>query len=236
MRRRHATGFTLVELLVALSIMALMTVLSWRGLDGMWRVQNQTRERSDELLALQTGLAQWSADLDALANLPVAQAALVDAPRPLDWNGQVLRMTRYSAAPAPSGWRVVAWTRREQAGAGHWLRWQSAVLRTQGEWQTAWEQAGRWAQSPGDEERKNEVLITPLTRWQIYFYRDNSWSHPLSSATAITGAAGANPAIPAPGSTLPDGVRLVLSLPPGPSVTGDVTRDWLRPTLAGNKS
>jgi general secretion pathway protein J len=233
MRPRHIAGFTLVELLVALSVMALMTVLSWRGLDGMWRVQSQTRERSDALLALQTGLAQWSADLDALASPSVAPAALADAPRPLDWNGQVLRMTRYSAAPAPSGWRVVAWSRREQAGAGHWLRWQSGVLRTQGEWQTAWAQAGRWAQSPGDEERKGEVLITPLIRWQLYFYRDNSWSHPLSSATASTGA---QPATTTAGNAVPDGVRLVLSLPPGPSVTGDLTRDWLRPTLAGNKS
>lgn len=228
MRRAHSAGFTLVELLVALSIMALMTVLSWRGLDGMWRVQSQTRERTDALLTLQTGLAQWNADLDALVSLPASAAAGSDAPRPLDWNGQVLRMTRDSTAPA--GWRVVAWTRGEQAGQGQWLRWQSGVLRTRGEWQTAWMQAARWAQSPDAETRRDEVQITALTRWQIYYHRDNSWSHPLSSASA------ASPATPAAGSAIPDGVRLVLSLPPGPGVTGDVTRDWLRPTLAGQRS
>lgn len=236
MRAQRHTGFTLVELLVALSVMALMTVLSWRGLEGMWRVQSQTRERSDALLTLQTALAQWTADLDALATLPGVPAAVADAPRPLDWNGQVLRMTRYSTAPAPAGLRVVAWSRRDLAGASHWLRWQSAVLRTQGEWQSAWLQAARWAQSPGDEEKKNEVVIAPMTQWQIYFYRDNSWSHPLSSHVGLSApAAGAQPA-PAPGSAIPDGVRLVLSLPAGPSVVGDVTRDWVRPTLAGNKS
>lgn len=236
MHRRRPAGFTLVELLVALSVMSLMTVLSWRGLDGMWRVQSQTRERSDALLTLQTALAQWSADLDALAVLPTAPAASADAPRPLDWNGQVLRMTRYSAAPAPAGLRVVAWSRRDLAGASHWLRWQSTVLHNHGDWQTAWLQAARWAQSPGDEEKKNEVVIAPMTQWQIYFYRDNSWSHPLSSHVGASAPAAATQAAPAPGSAIPDGVRLVLSLPAGPSVVGDVTRDWVRPTLAGNKS
>ncbi|MCZ8252330.1 MAG: prepilin-type N-terminal cleavage/methylation domain-containing protein [Hylemonella sp.] len=230
MRRDRKAGFTLVELLVALSIMALMTLMSWRGLDGMWRVQGQTRERSDALLTLQTGLAQWNADLDALVSLPTPAGAAADAPRSLDWNGQVLRMTRESAAPAPAGWRVVAWTQREEAGQGKWLRWQSGVLRTRGEWQTAWLQAALWAQSPGAETRRDEVQITGLTRWQIYYYRDNSWSHPLSSATA------GSPATPSAGSAVPEGVRLVLSLPPGPAVTGEVTRDWARPTLAGHRS
>ena len=36
-------GFTLVELLVALMVMALLAVLSWRGLDGMTRAQTQTQ-------------------------------------------------------------------------------------------------------------------------------------------------------------------------------------------------
>jgi general secretion pathway protein J len=35
---------------------------------------------------------------------------------------------------------------------------------------------------------------------------------------------------------LPDGVRLVLTLPPGPSITGVLTRDWVRPTFSGGKS
>ena len=40
-------GFTLIELMVAISIMALMAVLSWRGLDGMTRAQALTSQRSD---------------------------------------------------------------------------------------------------------------------------------------------------------------------------------------------
>ena len=88
--RRPARGFTLVELLVALFALSLLAVLSWRGLDGMTRAQALTETRADEVLALQTGLAQWNADLDALLQLPQLTA--------LDWNGRVLRLTRRSGA------------------------------------------------------------------------------------------------------------------------------------------
>jgi general secretion pathway protein J len=30
-------------------------------------------------------------------------------------------------------------------------------------------------------------------------------------------------------------VRLVLSLPPGTSISGTLTRDWVRPTLGGSR-
>ena len=67
MRGRSALGFTLIELLVAISLMALMAALAWRGLDGMTRAQSQMRQQADDVLALQAGLVQWGADLDALA-------------------------------------------------------------------------------------------------------------------------------------------------------------------------
>jgi general secretion pathway protein J len=237
MQSRHTRvcGFTLVELLVALSVMAILAVLSWRGLDGMARIQSQIRLRSDELLTLQTGLAQWSADLDALAQFPVLRQAQGEQPRPLYWNGQVFRMTRYSRAPAESGLQVVAWTRRDLPGNSQWLRWQSAVLRTQGELQTAWQQAGLWASNPGDAEKKNEVLIAPVIDWQIYYFHDDAWSHPLSSDNTSNRNAPAGLAAPALRDNIPDGVRLVLTLPAGQSLSGKLTRDWIRPTIGGNK-
>ena len=54
LRTQH--GFTLIELLVGISIMALMAVLGWRGLDGMARAQETTRQRADELLLVQAAL------------------------------------------------------------------------------------------------------------------------------------------------------------------------------------
>lgn len=219
--RRCARGFTLIELLVAISLMALMAALSWRGLDGMTRAQTQMRQHSDQVLTLQAGLAQWGADLDAQAVQPGSPS--------LDWDGRALRILRRSNAGPGEGLRVVAWSRRVVDGAGQWLRWQSPPLSTRGQLQLAWQQAALWGQNPSEEARSREVRVVPLDQWQIFYFRDNAWSNPLSSA----GAVGATSATTA--STTPDGVRLVLELSPGQAIQGRVTRDWVRPTLGGGK-
>ena len=232
---RPQAGFTLIELLVAISIMALMALLSWRGLDGMTRTQSQLQLRADELLTLQSGLNQWGTDLDALIQLPQTQA--------LDWDGRALRLTRRSAVvPANSDTalsdeavQVVAWARRDVDGVGQWLRWQSPALRARGEVQAAWLLAAQWAQNPGDELRKSEVRIGPLAQWTVFFYRGDAWTNPLSSDGASTPATSASPVANALTST-PDGVRLVLTLPPGQALSGVLTRDWIKPTVGGGKS
>ncbi len=224
---RRCAGFTLIELLVALAVLALMAGLSWRGLDAMVRAQEQTREHTAALSALQAGLGQWNADLDALVELP-------DTPA-LDWDGRGLRLTRRSVATPGEGVLVVAWARRNVAGVGYWLRWQSRPLRTRGELALAWAQAAQWAQNPGDEERRLEVPVVPLDQWQIYYFRNDAWTNPLSSDAAATPPPAAT-ATPAPGQKPPDGIRLVLTLPAGQPVSGTLTRDWMRATLGGGKS
>ncbi len=220
MPRNHpnSRGFTLIELLVAIAVMALIAILSWRGLDGMHRAQTQTQARADEVLALQAGLAQWKADLDAMVEVPRISS--------LDWDGRVLRLTRRSSALAGDGLRVVAWTRRTGRG-GHWLRWQSTALSGLDDWQAAWAQAGRWGQNPGVEEKKREVAILPADDWQLFYFRSNAWSNPLSSAGATS--ATVQPAVP-------EGVRSVLTLAPGQALSGRITLDWVRPTVGGGKS
>lgn len=220
-------GFTLIELMVALFALALLAILSWRGLDGMTRAQAQTEQRADEVLALQTGLTQWGADLDAVVQLPQLSA--------LEWNGRVLRMTRRGTASITDGVHVVGWTRRD----GQWWRWQSPALYSRGEVDTAWQQADLWSANPSAEQRRLEVAVAPLTEWQIFFYRNDSWTNPMSSAAQGGTQGGPQRRSPfgAGGSTqtatIPEGVRVILDLPPGRALAGRITRDWVNPTVGG---
>ena len=240
-------GFTLIELLVALAAMAVMAGLSWRGLDGMVRAQAQIQQRADAVLTLQAGLTQWSADLDALMQLPRTKT--------LDWDGRGLRLVRRSTVQPGDGLVVVAWSRRTVEGADQWLRWQSPPQFSRGELQIAWNRAAQWAQNPGAAEIKDEVRITPLAQWQIYYFRGNAWTNPLSSDNASAPARQVPAGPPSSESTgtpprgirsgplsenpdlaLPDGVRLVLTLPAGQALNGIITHDWVRPALARSPS
>ena len=230
-------GFTLIEVLVAISVMALMALMAWRGLDGMLRTQSRLQSRSDDIRTLQAGLAQWQTDLDQLAELPGTPS--------WDWDGQVLRLTRRSAqAPQTSAdpqasVRVVAWTWRRdpgRPGGGDWQRWQSTPLTQRHEWQNAWNLAQQWGQTPSEASHAGQVQIHPLAGWQLFVHRGGSWANPLSSdAVTQTNNPAASSNANANGSS-PDGVRLLLSLPPGPSGAGAVTMDWVRPTLSGASS
>jgi general secretion pathway protein J len=243
--RQTTRGFTLIEVLVAISVMALMSLMAWRGLDGMLRSQSSLQSRSDEIRSLQAGLAQWQTDLDQLAELTGTPS--------WDWNGQVLRLTRRTAdaplpnnspnttSPVPASVRVVAWTWRSdpgRPGGGDWQRWQSPPLSQHQDWQNAWALAAQWGQTANDSTRAGQIQIHPLSGWQLFVHRGGSWTNPLSSdaVTPDTSAGSNGTPSTAPITTTPDGVRLVLSLPPGPAGTGPLNLDWVRPTLSGAPS
>lgn len=199
-------GFTLVEVLVALMVMAVLAAMAWQGVDGIVRTRDESQRRLEQTLRIATVLAQWELDLAALQ-----ESAAVPA---LAFDGATLRLTRR----APGGLQVVAWTLRP--GSPGWLRWAGPVVATETALQESWL---RSQQLRADEPGQLRTL-DGVDQWQIYFYRGSAWANAQSSgdlAPASGGAAGA----PAR-QLLPSGVRLVLGFSPAvQGVAASLTRD-----------
>ena len=228
-RTQHQTGFTLIELLIAISILAVMTVASWRGIDGMVRAQEQARVYSEEVMIAQAALAQWNTDLNAIERIA--------ATTPLEWNGQVMRITRRGSDINEQGLRVVSWAVRNVQGRDYWVRRQSAPVRTVQQWEQAWEMAvhavtNSAINTANTDSNTQQTVLMPVRGWQLLYFRGNSWSNPLSTSAPDTQTDANNPTK----VTLPDGIRLTLDLPAPGALSGTISTDWVSPLLGGNKS
>ncbi|HWT71977.1 MAG TPA: prepilin-type N-terminal cleavage/methylation domain-containing protein [Oxalicibacterium sp.] len=60
-------GFTLVEMLIAIGILAMIAVLGWRSMDGMLRSRSALTDSMQQLRALQRSFAQMQDDCAQLA-------------------------------------------------------------------------------------------------------------------------------------------------------------------------
>ena len=217
--RRHANasrGFTLVEVLVALLVMAVMAGLGWQGVAGMARARAISQEAGDRSLRLSAIVQQFEADLLAIHDATAVPGIAFD--------GAALRLARRT----DGGVQVVMWSLRD----GAWLRWASPAATRTGELQELWLKSTQLpATDPGQLR-----LLTGASEWQLYFFRSGAWSNAQSSADVevapaaqrpASGASGADagkpvtPAAPAaPRNKLPSGVRLQITLP-----EGQLTRD-----------
>ena len=207
-RLRPQAGFTLVEVLVALMLMAILSGMAWQGLDGISRARVATQARVDQTLRMNTVLAQWEQDLQSLFDTATVPA--------LAFDGASVRMVRRQ----PEGLQMVVWSLREQ----RWLRWAGPVVTKAEALQESWLVSQQLLGNEPAQLRMQEGLAA----WQVYFYRGNAWSNAQSSAGA------AAPVPVAPGASapvvartpLPTGVRVVLEFE-GAGLAGKLTRDVL---------
>jgi general secretion pathway protein J len=95
-------GFTLVELLVAISIMAIVSIISWRGLSALVATRDRLGPEADEVRSLLTGFGQMELDLAHVSSpLLVPQAGSPVSVQSI--NGTTaLQILRFSE-PLPDG-------------------------------------------------------------------------------------------------------------------------------------
>jgi general secretion pathway protein J len=94
-----ARGFTLLELLVAITVLSLVSLISWRGLESLTATRNRLEPEAEEVRAMLTVFGQMELDVAQVVNpvfvpLPAAPVNLRAA------DGGALEIVRF--APAAS--------------------------------------------------------------------------------------------------------------------------------------
>lgn len=203
---RRSAGFTLVEVLVAMVVMAIMSLMAWQGVDGIVRAREANQIRLEQTLRLETVVSQWEQDLASVQESTAVPALTCD--------GQTLRLTRR----APGGLQVVAWSLRPDASGSMWQRWAGPAVTTTTALQESWL---RTQQFQGNETGQLRAL-GGLDQWQVYFFQGNGWAN--CQSTGNVDPAASSPAGPLR-QALPSGVRLVLAFAPGSGLNGSLVRD-----------
>lgn len=80
MRLRRQRGFTLIEVMIAITLMAVLSVMAWRGLDGVSRANSMLESRTEDIARLMRALDQLERDLALRATTELPSRA-TDAPR-----------------------------------------------------------------------------------------------------------------------------------------------------------
>ena len=208
MTPRRCPGFTLVEVLVAMVVMAIMSLMAWQGVDGIVRARESNQVRLEQVLRLETVMAQWEQDLASIQNVEGVVPTI-------HFDGQSVRLVRR----AEGGLQVVVWSLRPDSRGSVWQRWAGPPVTTTRNLQETWL---RTQQFQGNETGQLRAL-TGLEDWKVYFFRVNAWTNAQSTGDAPLLPAGGGGV--APGTGIPQGVRIVLGFADGSGVSGKLTRD-----------
>ncbi|MDF3837630.1 prepilin-type N-terminal cleavage/methylation domain-containing protein, partial [Cupriavidus basilensis] len=103
-RARPRRGFTLMEMIIAIAILAIIAVVSWRSLDGIIRSQHAVGDSMADTRALDRLFAQLGYDLaEAVPDAQLGAGAI-------QFDGAQLRIVRALRQPGqPTRWQVVGY-------------------------------------------------------------------------------------------------------------------------------
>ena len=207
LRRR---GFTLVEVLVALLIMAVMAAMGWQGVSGMVQARDIGAAASERTLRLSAVIGQWESDLGAIYDNPVVPGIAFD--------GAALRLVRRNG----DGAQVVVWALRE----GRWQRWPGPVVQRGQALRESWLQS----QQLQGREPEQLTVLDGVTDWEVYFWRGQAWSNAQSSGDTVAEPDPAAAAPPPPPASAASGPPAGASAPPPAASTPVIRQRSLLPT------
>jgi general secretion pathway protein J len=116
---RRSGGFTLVEMLVAVSLLGLLGVISWRGLDQVVALRDRVNEETVEIERIVRTIAQMERDIDmSVADVLMAAPAVASSlPYAIDITTDINRDNRVSlfrTRPESPGAQTVVYSLRSE--------------------------------------------------------------------------------------------------------------------------
>jgi len=177
-KRIRRRGFTLVELLVAISILAIVAVLGWRGLDGIIRARVALTNQMETTRGMQLAFAQMQSDCEHIAGRDV----LDRRPYLLTGTDRFTMIREVFTENQPSRLQVVAYrivngvlVRRESPGVRD-------LVQLDGLWQAA----------VSDTDTSGAVALQAgVTGMQVLTWENRAWRQATSAATSGSAAAAA---------------------------------------------
>ena len=191
--RRRPSGFTLVEVMVALLIMAILAGLAFRGMEALTRAKDSALSSTDRTLRLNTGMSQFDYDISQSVDSHVLPQAFM-------WDGATVRFARRT----PDGIQLVLWTLQDR----RWQRWASASYTHMPQLTDAWMRSQQW----GAISASAVTVLSDVDTFQFIVCNPGlaakgcSWNN--AGSTWGNGASGA-------AFVPPTGIRVTLKLPDG---------------------
>lgn len=174
-RPKRAAGFTLVEVLVALFVMAIMAAMAFRGVDALVHAKESALAATDRTLKLNAGMSQFEYDTSQIVDSRVL-------PSLLNFDGATLRFARRG----PRGVQLVVWTLQDHL----WQRWASAAVVSKSDLTDAWLRSQQWSAIGGNAV----TVLSGVDDFQVYPCNPNSaansgcsWNNVQSTATNPAG-------------------------------------------------
>jgi general secretion pathway protein J len=175
MRQR---GFTLVELLVAISILAIVAVLGWRGLDGIIRARVALTNQMETTRGMQLAFAQMQSDCEHIAGRDV----LDRRPYLLTGTDRFTMIREVFTENQPSRLQVVAY----RIVNGLLVRRESPAVRDLAQLD------GLWQAAVSDTDTSGAVALQAgVAGMQVLTWENRAWRQATSAASAGSAAGSA---------------------------------------------